>query len=267
MEDAASSGQLEVLKRLKPVPGRDDLIELLNWAAFGPHEDTIRYLLGLGAQPNNKPNGASAALDRCICNFQFESIRWAHSGRKISKWHIGRSLESIRVLAEHGAVWRPDGRHEMNSIRRQLLNCESDVTIEFFKVLTEQKACSEDTLRQLFTSPRMREHVSDQHWWLALLKLQEIVANPSGIKRRPAKITMANVSRELLSRYNRAELYEKAWSRPIQQLAKQYGISDVGLAKVCRKLAVPIPGRGYWAKKAAGKPVPKRPPLKPLEKA
>jgi ankyrin repeat protein len=264
MEDAASSGRLEVLKRLKPVPGRDDLFELLNWAAFGPHVDTIRYLLDLGAQPNNKPNRASATLDRCLWNFQFESIRWAHSGHKISKWHIGRSLDSIRVLAEHGAVWRPDGPYEMNSVRRLLLGCEPDVTIEFLKILTEQKACSEDSLRQLFMSPRMREHVSDQHWWLARLKLREIVANPSGLKRKPAKITMANVSRGLLSRYNREELYEKTWSKPMQLLAKEYGISDVGLAKVCRKLAIPVPGRGYWAKKAAGKPVPKRPQLKAL---
>lgn len=113
----------------------------------------------------------------------------------------------------------------------------------------------------------MREHVANQHWWLARLKLREIVENPSGLKREPAKITTSNVSRELLSPYNREELYEKAWSKPIQQLAKEYGISDVGLAKVCRKLAVPIPGRGYWAKKAAGKPVAKRPRLKPLEKA
>jgi len=32
-------------------------------------------------------------------------------------------------------------------------------------------------------------------------------------------------------------------------------------AKICRKLLIPIPGRGYWAKKAAGKPVPKQPAL------
>jgi hypothetical protein len=267
MEDAAASGHLEVLKRLKPVSDRDRLVELLNWAAFGPHKETIRYLLDLGAQPNNKPNGGSAALDRCLWNFQFESIRWTHYGGKIRKWQIGRSLESIQVLAEHGAEWRPDGPYEMNSVRRLPLNCESDVTIELLKILTEHKACSDDTLRLLFSSSRMQEHVSDQSWWLARLKLKDIVANPSGVKRKPAKITMANVSRELLTRYNREELYEKAWCRPIQQLANEYGISDVGLAKVCRKLAVPIPGRGYWAKKAAGKPVPKRPALTPLEKA
>ena len=38
----------------------------------------------------------------------------------------------------------------------------------------------------------------------------------------------------------------------------------VGLGKVCKKLKIPRPGLGYWAKKAAGKPIPKRPPLPDL---
>jgi len=42
-------------------------------------------------------------------------------------------------------------------------------------------------------------------------------------------------------------------------LAKKYGISDVGLAKVCRKLTIPLAGRGYWARKQAGQKVPQDP--------
>ncbi|MEP7354222.1 MAG: hypothetical protein ABI824_13420 [Acidobacteriota bacterium] len=38
----------------------------------------------------------------------------------------------------------------------------------------------------------------------------------------------------------------------MQILAKKHGMSDVGLAKVCRKLFIPLPGRGYWAKRDAG---------------
>lgn len=49
----------------------------------------------------------------------------------------------------------------------------------------------------------------------------------------------------------REELYEAVWSEPIHQLSKALGISDVGLAKVCKKLNVPVPGRGYWAKSRA----------------
>lgn len=49
--------------------------------------------------------------------------------------------------------------------------------------------------------------------------------------------------------WNREELYEEVWSAPVRKVAKKYGISDVGLAKVCRKLSIPLPGRGYWTKK------------------
>lgn len=52
--------------------------------------------------------------------------------------------------------------------------------------------------------------------------------------------------------WDRDSLYEEVWATPMAKLARKYGISDVGLAKVCRKLAIPVPGRGYWAKKEAG---------------
>lgn len=54
-------------------------------------------------------------------------------------------------------------------------------------------------------------------------------------------------------RITREELYEAVWSEPIHQLSKALGISDVGLAKVCKKLNVPVPGRGYWAKGRASR--------------
>jgi hypothetical protein len=50
----------------------------------------------------------------------------------------------------------------------------------------------------------------------------------------------------------------------MQQLAQEVGISDVALAKNCRKYGIPIPPRGYWAKLQAGKPV-YHPPLPPRE--
>ena len=54
-------------------------------------------------------------------------------------------------------------------------------------------------------------------------------------------------------RFERAELYEMVWSTPMSRLAKQFHISDVGLRKICKKLGVPAPSLGYWAKKANSK--------------
>jgi hypothetical protein len=54
---------------------------------------------------------------------------------------------------------------------------------------------------------------------------------------------------------SRDDLYAQVWETPMMQLASRYGISGNGLAKICRKLAVPYPGRDYWARKAAGQKV------------
>ena len=53
----------------------------------------------------------------------------------------------------------------------------------------------------------------------------------------------------------RDELYGLVWARPITKVASDFHISDVGLAKICRRADVPIPPRGYWAKRHAGLPV------------
>ena len=46
------------------------------------------------------------------------------------------------------------------------------------------------------------------------------------------------------------------------KLAKEYGISNVALAKICKKLNIPYPWRGYWRRRETGKAV-KQLPLPP----
>jgi uncharacterized protein YutD len=60
--------------------------------------------------------------------------------------------------------------------------------------------------------------------------------------------------------FKREELYARIWTVPIVRLSKEFGISDVALAKICKKLIIPRPPRGYWAKLEFKKNV-KRPPL------
>jgi len=64
---------------------------------------------------------------------------------------------------------------------------------------------------------------------------------------------------------HRNNLYKEVWQTPILQLAKKYGISDVGLKKICKKLDVPAPPRGYWAKVANNHKV-RRTPLPRLKR-
>jgi hypothetical protein len=57
----------------------------------------------------------------------------------------------------------------------------------------------------------------------------------------------------------RQELYEQVWTTPTVQLAKQYGISDVAIAKICRRHRIPKPPLGYWARVQHGQKVTRKP--------
>ena len=55
--------------------------------------------------------------------------------------------------------------------------------------------------------------------------------------------------------FTRQELFDLVWAEPMRTLAGRFELSDVGLAKACKKADIPRPPRGYWAKLAAGKRV------------
>lgn len=63
----------------------------------------------------------------------------------------------------------------------------------------------------------------------------------------------------------RKQLYDQVWSKPMTKLARDYGLSDVGLAKVCKRHDIPRPPPGYWAKKRVGKNPRKSPLPRPDE--
>lgn len=60
---------------------------------------------------------------------------------------------------------------------------------------------------------------------------------------------------------SREELFAMVWERPTSEIANELGISDVAVGKLCEKLQVPKPPRGYWARVVAGQ-TPRRPALK-----
>ena len=74
------------------------------------------------------------------------------------------------------------------------------------------------------------------------------------------------LSRSPLCTFTREALYKLVWSESTRTLSKRFGISDVGLAKACRRANIPTPDRGYWARVSAGQGCEKT-PLPPPETA
>jgi hypothetical protein len=59
---------------------------------------------------------------------------------------------------------------------------------------------------------------------------------------------------------DRTKLYAEVWAEPMTTVAKRYDVSSSFLARVCERLGVPRPPRGFWAQRAVGIKL-KQPPL------
>jgi hypothetical protein len=68
---------------------------------------------------------------------------------------------------------------------------------------------------------------------------------------------------DCIVKLTRKELYQMVWSKPVTKWSREFGLSDVGFAKICKKMKVPLPGRGYWAMVQKGLKL-TRPVLKPI---
>ncbi len=271
VEEACSLGKLELLQRFKVRPETDDLAELLRSAALFAHVDVIRYLLDFGVQPNDLENGGSSALERCIWHLEYEDRGDFPHKELYCLWRSSRTWEAITVLAKAGAVWRPDDTWTIRFVRRKLLKVSPALVTDVFELLKGLGACTDETVRLFLDNPPMRKHLAGRERHLSRfgLKCPEPRAPSASNRMAPAVPSQPSprVPYGLLARFNREKLYDQVWSQPVRTVAAEYGISDVALAKTCRKLKIPRPGRGYWAKVASGKRVRSRPPLPPFPTA
>lgn len=159
LEEACHSGNLEVLKKLKPDSHRDNLSDLLDRAAVSSREATVQYLLQLGANPNDKSTGGSKALETALWHLGFARCDFDGSGRLRAKYDLSEAFGCIKILLAHGAVWAPDDSYHMSSLRRSLLGCEPNVTVELLQLFRKHNACPAEQVHNLLGSPRMKEHL------------------------------------------------------------------------------------------------------------
>jgi hypothetical protein len=70
-----------------------------------------------------------------------------------------------------------------------------------------------------------------------------------------------------VSNVTREHLFEEIWTEPMTTVAKRYGVSSNYLARICERLKVPRPPRGYWAKVKGAKTVRRAvlPPARPSD--
>jgi len=66
-------------------------------------------------------------------------------------------------------------------------------------------------------------------------------------------MSQSSKTREL----TRKQLYRLVWMKPLAAVARDLGMSANGLSKICDRVNVPYPPRGYWGRERAGKAQPR----------
>ncbi|HQT93352.1 MAG: hypothetical protein B7Z61_06225 [Acidobacteria bacterium 37-71-11] len=259
IEVAVMLGRGKLLKYLKPDPDRDDW-EALWGEVCDP--DTTDFLYD-----RRPPRDWSKAIERNI---------W-----RMGWWYWDRSdhRACLERLFEHfwGRLSTLSPR-DCQEMRGSLLKMESSSDLAWLLgKLSKPQHCAGTIFAELVRTPAIRQKMA--HLGLDALLPSRPTDIRTGRRRvraggkpdRPAQASedewLDNLSAEqrasfLRQHISREQLYAEVWADPVTRVAERYGISDVAVAKWCRKLDVPRPGRGYWACKAAGQKL-RQSPLPP----
>lgn len=257
IELAVTFGHGKLLKYMVPDPTLDDFDELYV-SVCDP--DALDRLFDI-----RPPRDWSRAIWRNISR-----MGWWFSDRSRSR----ACLE--RIFEHHWGRLTSLDPASCQDLRRTLLKLEYDSELAWIlRTLAKPHHCDEGIFAELVRTPSIRQRM-DRAGLSELLpskparKEAPRVAGKRRVKARDepepspegrwlASLSPKDRAEALRHRISREQLYEEVWAEPVVKIARRYGVSDVAVAKWCRRLAVPRPGRGYWARKAAGGTVNQQP--------
>jgi hypothetical protein len=261
LEEACGSRNIEAVRRLKP-NRTDNLAAMFDRAAFYSDRDVLAYLLEMGANPNDRADGGSSALETCIRHLgweDFDRVRYNYpTTYQTPAYKVSTTRDAIKLLVQHGAMWKPDPS-TLNATRRILYRIEPDVTVELIGQLLKNEN-GEAGVQELLRVPRMRQHVAGCQQQLARLGL-----TLDSRRMTEAEHEVRPKPEPWMLQFDRQKLYTEVWSEPTEKVATRYRVSGAAIAKVCRGLKIPKSPRGYWAKRAASQRTARRPKLPPFE--
>jgi hypothetical protein len=268
--EACRRGDMGIVERLGPDPALDDFDDLYRAAGSGEVVELLaRFAL---------PQDGGEAIQRHLWGATWDRGFWSES----DTW---RSRNTLQRLFQIGVRWEESTKDQIAMARRWLLGASRRDFVEVMKLLTTADFCAPEILKELARTPAMRRRMKevgfippgpdDRGYHMnylptgarkVLKKCGVEIAKPQ--EPLPRCVYMGHSrpkTKEI--RMTRAAFFKRVWSTPATRLAKEWGFSDTWLKKECRRLKVPMPPRGYWAERKAGKPVsrPRLPMLPAVE--
>jgi integrase len=187
-----------------------------------------------GQKPGQHMRGLGAALRRVLKRTGLENVRVHDLRRTVGSWlaQSGKSLHLIGDVLNHRDTTTTAGyAYFQTQQRRDALTGHG-----------EQVLSLGGPQLQLLSPPQTVSAAN-------LLPIEDVAqafpANAQAVRYRHY--------------FKRETLYELVWTAPVMEVARRLGVSDVAVAKLCRRANIPVPGRGYWARVEAGQQIPRTP--------
>ena len=240
IEHAVMFGHGKLLKYLKPDPDLDHFDALWEEVCDPDSVDVLFDRL--------PPRDWSKAIKRNISR-----MAWRFHGPDANR----ACLE--RILDHHWGRLNTLGPRECGDLRRDLLKIEDGSDFSWIlERLAKPRHCDPKIFSELVRTPAMKERMT-RHSLGALLpvpsarRAAERVIRPKQPSPKVrsekeqheewlASLTPANREKFLSLVITREQLYAEVWAEPATKVAERYGVSDVAIAKWCRRMNVP--GRG-----------------------
>lgn len=187
-----------------------------------------------GLKSGSHLSGLGAALERIKKRAGLSNIRVHDLRRTVGSWlaQSGTSLHLIGDVLNH-------------------LDTSTTAGYAYFQTQHRREALSGHAEKVLaLGAAHLRAAISP------VVSAETLLAAPGPIEFAPIQ------SGQSQHYFKRELLHELVWTAPVIEVARRLGVSDVGLAKLCRRAAIPIPTRGYWARVESGQQLP-RPALPP----
>ena len=164
LELAALYGHHDIfkLKKIRLDPSDTDADELLSNACYGDNADLLKMLIEKGYNPGGLTRKGTSLIHSLGWRMSRDFSSWPYSRNEtdIDSSRSREKIKMIHMLVRHGARWEPEGRSDINDLRRSLLKMKSDYVMEFIWIMSEYQACSRQAIDDLMNNPRIRSLVS-----------------------------------------------------------------------------------------------------------